>query len=276
MFKLVKYEFRKARTATLALLGVAAALEIYFLASLYLSDTQDGVIASGLLLFFCAYAAAIFVFVRGVTSYSGELKNKSSYLIFMTPNSSLKIMGSKYLYTFLNGVLFAALFAALFALDMALTLDVMGELTAFLQAMQTALSLYGVYLDQFSASAAFMLLYLLLSILSTFAVAYFAITIGHTLFRDKKWRWLPSLALFFALTWAVSWLCAQFPVPWEQADAARVIMEREAGAVRVEATANLLIGEVVPALMPSMGVCLGTILLSLFGCAALLEKKVSL
>ena len=35
MLKLVKYEFRKARSALLALLGIAAVLEVYFLASLY-------------------------------------------------------------------------------------------------------------------------------------------------------------------------------------------------------------------------------------------------
>ncbi len=275
MFKLVKYEFRKARAATLALLGIAAALEIYFLASLYLSDTQDGVAISGMLLFVCAYAAAIFVFVRGVTSYSGELKSKSSYLIFMTPNSSLKIMGSKYVYTFFNGVLFAALFGALFALDMALMLDVMGELSSFLQALQAALSLYGVYLGQFGASAVFMLAYLLLSVMSTFAAAYFAITVGHTLFRDKKWRWLPSLLLFFALTWAIAAICDQFPTPMEMGQV-EAVFESGSAAVRVQTTAELLTSQVVPALLPTMGVCLASILLSLFGCAALLDRRVSL
>ena len=68
MLKLVKYEFRKARSALLALLGIAAVLEVYFLASLY-SNHEDNMVVAGVLLFFCAYAAAIFVFVRGVTSY---------------------------------------------------------------------------------------------------------------------------------------------------------------------------------------------------------------
>ena len=131
MLKLVKYEFRKARSALLALLGIAAVLEVYFLASLY-SNQEDNMVVAGVLLFFCAYAAAIFVFVRGVTSYSGELKNTSSYLIFMTPNSTLKIMGSKYLYTFVNGLFFTVLFAVLTAVDAALALRQYGELNSCL------------------------------------------------------------------------------------------------------------------------------------------------
>ena len=62
------------------------------------------VIAAGLMMF-ASYGAAVYIFVRGVASYASELKAKSAYLIFMTPNSGLKIMGSKYLYTFVNGIL---------------------------------------------------------------------------------------------------------------------------------------------------------------------------
>ena len=273
MLKLVKYEFRKARSALLALLGIAAVLEVYFLASLY-SNHEDNMVVAGVLLFFCAYAAAIFVFVRGVTSYSGELKNTSSYLIFMTPNSTLKIMGSKYLYTFVNGLFFTVLFAVLTAVDTALALRQYGELNSFLETVRSFFSLYGVYLDQIGYGILFMLLSVLLSVLSTIAVAYFSITIGHTLFRDKKWRWLPSLVLFFALTWAINWLIGQFPTAWDQ----MVVVNSSVGdsTVQMEVTANAMVSVVIPSLLPAAGVSLATILLSLFGCAALLDKKVSL
>ena len=36
MLKLVKYEFRKARSALLALLGIAAVLEVYFLSLIHI------------------------------------------------------------------------------------------------------------------------------------------------------------------------------------------------------------------------------------------------
>ena len=192
----------------------------------------------------------------------------------MTPNSTLKIMGSKYLYTFVNGLFFTVLFAVLTAVDAALALRQYGELNSFLETVRSFFSLYGVYLDQIGYGILFMLLSVLLSVLSTIAVAYFSITIGHTLFRDKKWRWLPSLVLFFALTWAINWLIGQFPTAWDQ----MVVVNSSVGdgAVQMEATANAMVSVVIPSLLPAAGVSLATILLSLFGCAALLDKKVSL
>ena len=44
----------------------------------------------------------------------------------------------------------------------------------------------------------------------------------------------------------------------------------------MEVTANAMVSVVIPSLLPAAGVSLATILLSLFGCAALLDKKVSL
>ena len=116
----------------------------------------------------------------------------------------------------MNGLFFTVLFAVLTAVDTALALRQYGELNSFLETVRSFFSLYGVYLDQIGYGILFMLLSVLLSVLSTIAVAYFSITIGHTLFRDKKWRWLPSLVLFFALTWAINWLIGQFPTAWDQ------------------------------------------------------------
>ena len=67
MLKLLKYEFRKALNAFLALLGITAALEIYFLAALS-TKNENHLVISSLLLMISAYASAIFVVVRGITS----------------------------------------------------------------------------------------------------------------------------------------------------------------------------------------------------------------
>ena len=280
MLKLVKYEFRKAQSAFLTLLGLTAALEIYYLASLRLEEESHMVI-SMMLLMLCAYAVAIFVFVRGVTSYSGELKNRSSYLIFLTPNSTLKIVASKFLYTFVNGLLFAMLFAVLAGADFLLAMQHFNEYENFLYGLKTMLNLYGVYVDQILYGVLFVLAYAFLSILSTIAVAYFSITIGHTLFRDKKWRWLPSLVLFAALTWGINYLCSRVPSAFDQlvmidAQLQSVSLEAADMQAGMQVAADTLHDVVIPSLLPTAGVSLGVILASLFGCAALLERKVSL
>lgn len=92
MWKLLKYEFRRARTSLLTVLGVIAVLEMYFLISLGV-DHMEHVVIAAVLMMFATYGAAVYIFVRGVASYASELKAKSAYLIFMTPNSGLKIMG---------------------------------------------------------------------------------------------------------------------------------------------------------------------------------------
>lgn len=280
MLKLVKYEFRKAQSAFLALLGLTAALEIYYLLSLRLEEESHMVI-SMMLLMLCSFAVAIFVFVRGVTSYSGELKNRSSYLIFLTPNSTLKIVASKFLYTFVNGLLFALLFAVLAGVDFLLAMQHFNEYESFLHGLKTMLNLYGVYVDQILYGVLFVLAYAFLSILSTIAVAYFSITIGHTLFRDKKWRWLPSLLLFAALTWGINYLCSRFPSAFDQLvmiDAQLQSVAPEAAGMQagMQVAADTLHDVIIPSLLPTAGVSLGVILASMFGCAALLEKKVSL
>ena len=96
MFKLLKYEFRKARTSLLTLLGLTAGLELYFLISLYANfkDHEDHLVASVVLLMLCTYAVSIYVLIRGVTSYSSELRSRSGYLIFLTPNSAIKIVAA--------------------------------------------------------------------------------------------------------------------------------------------------------------------------------------
>ncbi len=275
MLKLVKYEFCKAQSAVLALLGLTAALEIYYLISLNLEEETHLVISITLMML-CAYAVALFVFIRGVTSYSGELKNRSSYLIFLTPNSSLKIVGSKFLYTFVNGLLFAALFAALAGADLVLAMRHFGEYERFLNGLKTMLNMYGVYVDQILYGVLFVLVYTFLSILSTIAVAYFSITIGHTLFRDKKWRWLPSLLLFAGLTWGINYLCSQFPSAIDQLVMIDIQMDGAGTQAGMQAAADTLHDVIIPSLLPTAGVSLGVILASLFACSALLEKKVSL
>lgn len=135
MWKLLKYEFRRARTSLLTVLGVIAVLEMYFLISLGV-DHMEHVVIAAMLMMFATYGAAVYIFVRGVASYASELKEKSAYLIFMTPNSGLKIMGSKYLYTFVNGILLGGVCGALGALDLSLIMMHEDDWQSFLRMME--------------------------------------------------------------------------------------------------------------------------------------------
>ncbi|MGN1021183.1 MAG: hypothetical protein ACI4O7_12520 [Aristaeellaceae bacterium] len=269
MLKLVKYEFRKSLTALVTLLGVTAGLEAYFLAALYL-DEENHLLMAMMLMILCAYAVAIYVFVRGVTSYSGELKSRSAYLIFMTPHSTRKIVGSKFLYTFVNGLLFAALYGALGLLDLNLGLHRYNEYEAFWGAARNFLAAYGVHVDQIILGLLAGTAYIFLSLLAVIALAYLAITLSHTLLRDRKGRGLVALLFFFLLNWLVSWISGLFPSALDLL----VIYDGELAEVTGQAIATTR--EVLLCMLPATLISLGVIILSWLGCAWMLERKISL
>ena len=154
MLKLIRYEFRKGLVPILVLLGIAVTLEAYFLIALSL-ESQGHIAASIVLLYIYSMAALVFVYVRGIISYSGELRSRYGYLVFMTPNSELKIMGSKFLYTFLHGLIFAALLLVLATADITMLFAKFGEYSTFFTGIKAMLSTYGVFLDNFLYAALF-------------------------------------------------------------------------------------------------------------------------
>ena len=272
MLKLMKYEFRKALTAMLVLLGITAALEVWFLLSMTL-EKEGQIVASVIFLFLCAYASAIFVFIRGVTTYSGELKNRSSYLIFMTPNSALKIVGSKFLYTFLNALLFVILFGALALADMRYMFGKYGEWESFIEGVSSLLTMNGVPVHEIAVTIATFAALTFSELISVIAIAYLAITVGHTLFRDKKWRWLPSLVLFGLMMWGMQALYNLLVA----APDAYIIYEETVTEYASYTTSTIDPSALsMKVLLPMLGINAATILISLFGCSAMLERKVSL
>ncbi len=276
MCKLIKYEFRKALTAILVMLGVTAAAQGYFLVGLYLlEDWEMHSVIAAMMLMFASMAAYIFVLVRGVASYSGELKSRSSYLIFMTPHSTRKIMASKFLFTLILCAIFGGLYIVLGFLDVRLLLEKLGEYEDFLSELNEVLVELGIHTDQIAFGAVFTVVYMALSMLSFFAVAYLAITLSHTFFRDKKWRWIMALVFYLVINYAISFISSLFPMVYTAlnvVDAAGV--NKIAAAYELDTTPDL--SELLIFLVPQTLVSLATILGSLFGCAWMLEKKISL
>ena len=276
MLKLLKYEFRKAMTAMLIMLGITAAAQGYFLAGLYvLDDWELHSVIAAMLLMFASFAAYIFVLVRGVASYSSELKSRSGYLIFMTPHSTRKIIASKFLFTLILCAIFGGLYALLGFLDFRLLLEKLGEYEEFLTELNEMLTDLGIYTDQIAFGAVFTVIYMALSMLSFFAVAYLAITLSHTFFRDKKWRWVMALVFYMVINYAISFVSSLFPMVYTALnvmDAAGV--NKIAAAYNIDTTPDFSF--LLVYIVPQTLISLATILGSLFGCAWMLEKKISL
>ena len=94
------------------------------------------------------------------------------------------------------------------------------------------------------------------------------------LLRDRKWQRPPSVALFLLLGWGVSALCGLFP---STVDNLTILCQTQlTGEAVPESAARSAARDLIPAIAPTALISLGAILVSLFGCAALLKKKVSL
>lgn len=209
MLKLMKYEFRKMRTTLLAMLGALVALEIGFITGVHLEKNNVMAICLTLIsiLVFVVYG---YIMLAGMASYSRELKEKSGYLIFMTPVSPLGIVLSKLLFTTLVSLVATATFGLAAYLDLRYLIERAHLDANTLKQLNTMLR-FGLNsnadLFQIMRTVLFYVLTVLIEIMVTMCSAYLAITLSATLLQNKKGfiRGFVSLLLFVLLTWGGSW-----------------------------------------------------------------------
>ena len=254
MLKLMKYELRKARTIYLILLAGIIALQVYFLISLQ-ANSDSRIIVSVSFLFIGAYIAAIVLLIMGIVSYSKELKQKTSYLIFLTPNSTLRVMLAKMLHTLLSGIVFGALLFALALWDVRLLIVHYGEYISLYELVEELLIRYSINLQQIYMLIGYSLAAVLLTAISALVVAYLAITLSATLLQQSRLRDFVSVVFYFAILYGLNRLSQLY---------------FDADVVLTNAMDILHI--LTPLIIQNAVV----IVVSLLGSAWLLEKKVSL
>ena len=119
MSKLLKYEFKKSKNVTLAILLVTVIGE-----ALFVTGTIAGAIpltSSGALILALAATFGIFIMaVQSIDILHRELNTNQSYMLFLTPKNSYQILGSKILANAISLSLLTVLFAVLAALDLLL------------------------------------------------------------------------------------------------------------------------------------------------------------
>ena len=271
MFKLIKYEFRKALNTFLILCGITAVLQCLFQYGLASRDDQMLIITM-ILLVLCAFGVAVFVLVRGITTYTGELKNRSGYLTFLTPNSTIKIVASKFLYTFLNALLAFAIFCVILFADVSQLLVYLDGYKSMIEFFSEMIDNFGIHLNEILLYIGFDLLFAFTSLLAFVAVAYFATTLSATFFRDKRWSWLVSLGLFLLINYGITRIDRLFLTNLDSVQLIDLNLQGKAAAITVDVWNTVLL----PAFGATTLVSVAVILISLFSCAYMLDKKVSL
>ena len=210
MSKLIKYEFRKSLFSQLVFAGITAVMEIIYLIGIlgnYNKPTVIGMIG----LFFTALAGITFIGIESILILYRDLTTKQSYMLFMTPNNSYKILGAKALENAFSVLLSGIFFGVLAALDFWLLLrenggfqDLIDMVTQMLKSIDPRLEI--------SAKPLITVLFLMLcSWILKIVTGYLAVVISCTLLSGKKAAGVISFALYIAISLLTAWGIEMLP-----------------------------------------------------------------
>lgn len=216
MLKLVKYEFRKNLYGMAIMAGILAIAQVYFMYSYFIVSDREKAAVGASILFFCAVICFFMVFAFGINTYSRELNNKTSYMVFMTPNKAIKIIGSKLLFTFMNGFIVALVLILLGMLDMKMLLTLWGEEVSMLEMILDMLKNFGFNAAEIAYSIVGGIVSFLVSFFMAVTLAYFCITLTATVLQNKKIKGLISVVLYLVVIFAANKIGGILPRLYEQ------------------------------------------------------------
>lgn len=258
MLKLMKYEYKKNRGILLGLILLVAGLELYFLISNGLGKLEHMGMAAGFLVI-ATMVCFFMVFILGITNYQKELNSKTSYLIFMTPNSSLKIIVSKLLYILVLGCAVFLILGSLAILDIKLLYIMADEKFGIIEIVKELARGFGVNLSHVWIAVLLEVISFVLSFFSVVAIGYLAVTLAATFLQNSRWKGFISIVLFVLLMVLVNWIDNRF------------IHNNMFVAAASDDVINI-IRYMVPQLLYNAVI----VVASVFGCSFLLDKAVSL
>ncbi len=210
MLKLTKYEFRKNLTAPLIMLIVIGIMEIVFLCSLALgAETYVG-LSFGLQTTILTFSYLI-VLIFSITSYSSELKSKSSYMTFMAPVSTYKVIGAKLLTALIMAVIFGATMFILFPTNVMLIGVKYDGLKSIFDMFKYVIESIGYSFTELLAMLVTTVLELMVIFYLVVVLAYLAITLSSTVLQDKKFKGFVSAIIFFIIFAICMWIDGILP-----------------------------------------------------------------
>lgn len=195
MLNLIKYEFIKKRKSLAVLYAMILILATY--AGISILGEYEYHMALSLAFFgpICIFAP-FYLWLDNISTYGKELKEKYSYMLYMTPNTPYKILGSKVIY--IVGVTITTL-AFEFLITTALYSVVRNKFTDFPK-ITDLLAQFNINISDgilpFCAT--------IITLLGTLLLGYFCVTLSNTILSNKKLSGLLTFVLFIGLNWIIS------------------------------------------------------------------------
>ena len=193
MGRLIKYEFRKDSGTYLTLFGILVVTEIYFLISFLLKSDNHMVLALVLAELGGSFGI-LALMISGAVSYSKEINSKYSYMTFMTPNSTYKIVGAKLIFSLFLG------------LNIKLITDRYKEIHIITSELDELGRAFGFNTGSYIASFLATLVTMMISFLFSVSCAYVAITLSTTILANRKGK------AFLSIVILTSFIAGRIPV----------------------------------------------------------------
>ena len=205
MMKLMKYEFRKTWAPKVILLGITAAVQIAYLISVF-SHSEEWTAGMAGLLTALAVGGIMMMGLMSVVTLHRDMNTKQSYMLFMTPNSSYKILGAKVAENGLSMLLTGAFFFALGVLDITLLFSQFATLADLWDVLEQVFRMFGQAFTLDASSLACLVFGLLASWFATVNSAYLADVTSSALLNGKKYNGVLTFVFFLLIAILLSWL----------------------------------------------------------------------
>ncbi len=203
MFKLFKYEMRKNLFAKLVLLALLVIFEGIFLYGYWTG--KDSTATLGLSLFLFTFLCGLLAIgIISLVTLHKDMNTRQGYMLFMTPNSTYRILGAKVAENGLSMLGFGAVGLALCLLDFSLIKQELKFITTFLEN-------FGIGLTPTFPNLSALLAYIICDILCSVTAAYLADVISSSLLNGKKGNLVITFALFALLNFGIQKIISLVP-----------------------------------------------------------------
>lgn len=203
MFKLFKYEMRKTLFAKLVLLALLVIFEGIFLYGYWTG--KDSTATLGLSLFLFTFLCGLLAMgIISLVTLHKDMNTRQGYMLFMTPNSTYRILGAKVAENGLSMLGFGAVGLALCLLDFSLIKQELKFITTFLEN-------FGIGLTPTFPNLSALLAYIICDILCSVTAAYLADVISSSLLNGKKGNLVITFALFALLNFGIQKIISLVP-----------------------------------------------------------------
>lgn len=254
MLKLIKYEFIKNRVILLISLGFITLAELFLIVGVKL---ENETLALSSVVMFLIFSMLLFFLplVIGILTYTKELSTKEGFLVYMTPNSTYKIIGAKFIFTLLLFIGYGGIFAGYVSADLAYASSKGCDLKEMLDSFGMLFEVFGLDFSEFVSGIVILISGVLLTFLMYAAIYYLVYTLTATFLQNNKGRMAISTVLFIVGLVLITKVKNAIP-----------------GISYFVEKGDVIAAEVIPAGILALGV----IIVSWISCSFMLQKKINL